>query len=144
MGILNSKEALKIAKENNLDLVEVSPNAKPPVCRIMDYGKFRFDQKKKQREQKKKQKQIQLKEIQLRPKIDGHDYDIKLRKAKEFIEKGDKVKFSMIFRGRELSYINQGRELLEKAIEELKEVAQIERSPAMEGKRMILILAPIK
>lgn len=126
-----------------MDLVEVAPSAVPPVCRILDYGKFKYDQTKKEREAKKNQKISELKGMRLRPKIDDHDLEFKTRTIAEFLDEGDKVKVTVIFRGREIAHADLGRAVLEKVVTNLKDVALVERSPFMEGKTMTIILAPI-
>ncbi len=129
-----------MAEEAGLDLVEVAPNSRPPVCRILDYGKFKYEQKKKQRGKPKTQSSV-LKEIRVRPKIDVNDVEIKVRKAREFLEQGNKVQVTCLFRGREMAYQNLGREVLEKVVEFLADVAKLERAPRMEGRRMNIMLA---
>lgn len=129
-----------MAEEAGLDLVEVAPNARPPVCRILDYGKFKYEQKKKQRGKPKTQSSV-LKEIRVRPKIDINDVAIKVRKAREFLEAGNKVQVTCLFRGREMAYQSLGREVLERVVEMLEEVAKLERAPRMEGRRMNILLA---
>ncbi|MBU0568241.1 translation initiation factor IF-3 [bacterium] len=142
LGVLSVREALDLAREEGLDLVEISPGAKPPVCKITDYGKFRYEQQKKAKENKKKQKLVTVKEVRIRPKISGHDYDFKADHCREFLEKGDKVRIRMMFRGRENIYKNKGREMLLKLAEELGEEVVIESPPKSEGKQMIMVLAP--
>jgi translation initiation factor IF-3 len=133
-----------MAAEKELDLVEVSPTAVPPVCRIMDFGKFKYQQSKKLQEAKKKQVQVQLKEVKLRPKTDDHDLDFKIKHVKRFLEEGNKAKITMVFRGREITHTNLGLEILEKIVGELQEVAVIEVRPKMEGRSMYMIVAPKK
>ncbi len=133
-----------MAAEKELDLVEVSPTAVPPVCRIMDFGKFKYQQSKKLQEAKKKQVQVQLKEVKLRPKTDDHDLDFKVKHVKRFLEEGNKAKITMVFRGREITHTNLGLEILEKISTELQEVAVIEVRPKMEGRNMYMIVAPKK
>lgn len=135
-----TSKALRMAEEAGLDLVEVAPNARPPVCRILDYGKFKYEQKKKQRGKPKTQSSV-LKEIRVRPKIDVNDVSIKVRKAREFLEAGNKVQVTCLFRGREMAYQNLGREVLERVVEMLEDVAKLERAPRMEGRRMNILLA---
>ena len=135
-------EALRIARERNLDLVEVAPTAVPPVCRIMDYGKYKYEQTKKEREARKHQKVSLLKEVRLTPKIDEHDLDFKSRAAKRFLESGDKVKVTVRFKGRELAHPQIGRQVLEAMAEKLKGVATVERVPVIEGRTMTMILSP--
>src|SRR3989338_1550564 len=134
LGILSQKEALEKAFQAGLDLVEVSPNADPPVCKILDYGKSRFE----------KQKVIEIKEIQLRPGIDKHDFEVKMRSARKFIEEGDKLKVTLRFRGRELSHQELGMDVLKRVKEALQDITKIEHDPKFEGKRVIMILAPLK
>jgi translation initiation factor IF-3 len=133
---------LRIANERGVDLVEVAPTASPPVCRLMDYGKYKYEQTKKEREAKKNQKIVLLKEMRLRPKIDDHDLETKTKMAQRFLEDGDKVKVTIVFRGRELAHPQLGRELLDSVISKLQGVANVERPPMMEGKAMSVILAP--
>lgn len=135
-------EALRIANERGLDLVEVAPTSVPPVCRMMDYGKYKYEQTKKENEARKNQKIVLLKEMRLRPKIGDHDLETKTRLAQRFLEEGDKVKVTVVFRGRELAHPQLGREILDAVIEKLKGVAAVERTPLMEGKAMTMILAP--
>ncbi len=137
------EEAQEKAADADMDLVEVSPNAEPPVCRIMDYGKFVFEQKKKQQGQKKT-KQIQVKEVKFRPNTDDNDYNIKLRKARHFLEEGDKLKVTLRFRGREMLHQDLGRNLLERVEKDLEELAQVEQRPKLEGRQMIMTMAPRK
>ncbi|MCH2101964.1 MAG: translation initiation factor IF-3 [Planctomycetes bacterium] len=140
IGAMPTSKALKMAEEAGLDLVEVAPNARPPVCRILDYGKFKYELKKKQRGKPKSQSSV-LKEIRVRPKIDVNDVEIKVRKAREFLEAGNKVQITCLFRGREMAYQNLGREVLERVVEMLEDIAKLERSPRMEGRRMNILLA---
>ncbi len=135
-------DAINRAKEKNLDLVEVSPNAKPPVCRITDYGKFKFDRKKKLREQKKKQKVIHVKEMKFRPKIDQHDYNFKVDHIRKFLKHGDKVKVTVMFRGREIVHSELGMDIMKKVIEDLKDVSIVEKEPKQEGRNIIMHLTP--
>lgn len=144
LGIKSTKEALEMAERVNLDLVLVAPNAKPPVARIMDYGKFKYEQQKRDREARKKQKVISVKEIRLSPTIDEHDFNTKLNQAKKFLSKEDKVKASIRFRGRAITHKDIGRKVLERFAEELKDVGQIEVRPKMEGRSMFLVVAPNK
>lgn len=139
---MSTREALRIAAEQQLDLVEVAPMGKPPVCRIMDYGKFKFEQQKRDKEAKKKQKVVTVKEVKLRPNIEDHDFNVKLKNALRFIEDGDKVKVTIMFRGRELSHPELGRQILVKMANELKNLVTVEREPKLEGKNMIMILSP--
>ena len=142
LGILPLEDAGKIAGEANLDLVEIAPNAEPPVCRIMDYGKFRFEENKKLQQAKKKQKQIQVKEIKFRPGTDIGDYKIKLRKLIEFLEEGDRVKVTLRFRGREMAHQELGMELLLRVKADLADYGTVEQEPKMEGRLMVMVLAP--
>lgn len=135
------RDALRVAGEQQLDLVEVAPTAKPPVCRIMDFGKFKYEQQKRDKEVKKKQKTFTLKEVKLRPNIEDHDFEVKLKNALRFLEDGDKVKVTIMFRGRELSHPELGRQVLAKMAAAVKEVANVEREPKLEGKNMIMILS---
>ena len=142
IGVKPVREAIIAAEEVGLDLVEVSPNAEPPVCKILDYGKFKYEASKKRNEAKKKQKVIEVKEIKLRPNIDDHDYDVKMRNATRFIEDGDKVKVTLRFRGREMAHQQLGAELLAKVREQLDELCKVEQLPKMEGRQMVMVLAP--
>ncbi len=142
LGIMPTREALRRAEEAHLDLVEVAPKAKPPVCRIMDFGKYRYEQQKREKEAKKKQKVISIKEVKLRPGIETHDFNFKVKNALRFIAEGNKVKATIMFRGRELSHPEMGRDLLLKVAEQLKDAVTVEREPKLEGKNMIMILAP--
>lgn len=142
VGIVSIQEALNMAKEHNLDLVEISPNATPPVCKILDFGKYKFEQQRKLHKQRKKQKIIHLKEIKLRPNTDTHDYDVKMRSVKKFINSGDKVKISIRFRGREISHKELGMELMKKVQAEMESTTKLELAPRLEGRQMIMVLAP--
>lgn len=135
------KDALRIAEEKQLDLVEVAPQAKPPVCRIMDFGKFKYEQSKRDKEAKKRQRIIQVKEVKLRPRIEDHDYETKAKNAERFLKDGDKVKVTIMFRGREIVHTELGRKLLERLANDMKDICTIERHPKLEGKNMIMILA---
>lgn len=139
---MSSEEALKEAISFELDLVEVAPNAKPPVCKIMDYKKHLYEKKKKDKEARKKQHTTQVKELRFRPHTDDHDYDFKLRHARKFLEEGNKVKATVQFRGRDIIYSDQGKELLKRMVNDLEDVAKIESPATLEGKRMIMILSP--
>ncbi|APC48064.1 translation initiation factor IF-3 [Virgibacillus halodenitrificans] len=143
LGVKSRQEALEIAQTRNLDLVLVAPNAKPPVCRIMDYGKYRFEQQKKEKEARKKQKVINVKEVRFTPGIGEHDYETKLKNARKFLEKGDKVKAAVRFRGRAITHKELGREVLDRMAEDVKDVATIETKPKMEGRNMFMMLAPL-
>ena len=138
------RDALAQAQEAELDLVEIAPNAEPPVCRVMDYGKYRFEQSKKQAVQKKKQKQVQVKELKLRPVTDVGDYQVKMRNALRFLEEGHKVKFTVRFRGREMSYQQLGMELLKRLEQDLGDLGLIEQQPKLEGKQVTMVVAPKK
>jgi translation initiation factor IF-3 len=144
VGIVPIEEARQIAGEASLDLVEISPNAEPPVCRVMDYGKFRFEESKKLQTARKKQKQIQVKEIKFRPGTDIGDYRIKLRKLIEFLEEGDRVKVTLRFRGREMAHQELGMELLQRVKADLEQYGTVEQEPKMEGRLMVMVLAPKK
>lgn len=141
LGIMLLRDALRVAAEQQLDLVEVAPTAKPPVCRIMDFGKFKYEQQKRDKEVKKKQKTFTLKEVKLRPNIEDHDFEVKLKNALRFLEDGDKVKVTIMFRGRELSHPELGKQVLVRMAAAVKEVANVEREPKLEGKNMIMILS---
>lgn len=141
-GVVNISDALKLAEESGLDLVELSPNAEPPVCKILDYGKHKYEQQKKANEARKKQKTVEVKEVKLSPRIEKNDYDVKMRNAVRFLENGDKVKVTMRFRGREMAHQNIGRELFTKMQEDLVELANVELDPKFEGRQMIMILGP--
>ncbi len=135
---------MELAEEAGLDLVEISPNASPPVCKIMDFGKFKYEQQKRESEARKKQKIIEIKEIKFRPNTDTHDYDVKMRSIRKFLEEGDKVKVTLRFRGREMAHLELGRELLQRVAADLEEEAKIENMPKMEGRQMIMMIAPAK
>ena len=143
LGILNLQDAISRAKEEGLDLIEIAPNAKPPVCKIMDMGKYKYDLQKKANQAKKKQKIVSLKEIKLRPGTETHDYNFKIKNAKKFISKGDKVKFTVKFKGREMQHTDLGKELMNKIIEETKDIAKVESQPKFEGRQMVMIIQPI-
>ncbi|MBQ1511020.1 MAG: translation initiation factor IF-3 [Selenomonadaceae bacterium] len=142
LGIMATRDALAMAEEQHLDLVEVAPKAKPPVCRIMDFGKYRYEQQKREKEAKKKQKVITIKEVKLRPNIEQHDFDVKLKNALRFVQEGNKVKVTIMFRGRELSHPELGKEVLARVAEKLGDLVSIERNAKLEGKNMTMILAP--
>ena len=144
LGILNLEEALRLADEQGLDLVEVAANADPPVCRIMDYGQYKYQQSKRQHEAKRNQKVVHLKEIKLRPKTEEHDFQFKLRHAISFVEAGDKVKVTVMFRGREMSHQDLGRTLMDRFVEQIGETAMVESPAKMEGRTLTMILAPKK
>ncbi len=141
LGIMPSKDALKLAKDAGLDLVKIAPTAKPPVCKIVDYGKFRYEQARKEKEAKKKQKIVEIKEIRLSPNIDTNDLNTKVNNARKFLEKGNKVKITLRFRGREMAHINATKHILDDFAEELKDIAVIEKPAKLEGRSMSLILA---
>lgn len=143
LGIMPLREALRLAEEKQLDLVEVAAQAKPPVCRIMDYGKHKYEQSKREKEARKKQKIINVKEIKFRPNIDDHDFDVKVRNAVRFLKDGDKVKATIMFRGRQIVHTQLGQQLLKRLAEVVKDYATVERQPKLEGKNMIMILVPI-
>lgn len=144
LGILTPNEALRVAEDQDLDLVLVSETAKPPVCRIMDYGKFKFEQEKKAREAKKKQHTADVKEVKMRYKIDDHDYQVRVNQAKRFLKSGDKVKATITFRGREIQHSNLAEELLKRMAIDLQEVAEVQQSPKREGRNMMMLLSPKK
>lgn len=144
LGVVNLKEAMSMAEEQDVDLVEISPTAKPPVCKLMDFGKYKYEQSKKRDEAKKKQKQVQIKEIKFRPGTDDGDYNIKMRKVREFLADGDKVKITLRFRGREMAHQQIGAQLLERVKADVAEEAQIESFPKLEGRQMVMMLAPKK
>ena len=141
LGVMDSKKALEIARDKNLDLVLVAPTGKPPVCKIMNYGKYKFEQAKKEKEAKKKQKAFELKEIRVTPNTEDHDFNFKVKNARKFLEDGAKVKITVRFRGRELNYVKQGETILNKFIEELSDIAVPDKKPLLEGKNMFIILS---
>ena len=143
LGILNTNEAINKAKNEGLDLIEIAPNANPPVCKIMDMGKFKYDAQKKANLAKKKQKIISLKEIKMRPVTETHDYEFKVKNAKKFISKGDKVKFTIRFKGRELQHSHLGNELMGKIKEDMKDIGRVELQPKFDGKQMIMVIQPL-
>jgi translation initiation factor IF-3 len=142
IGVVSFNDALNQAAEAGLDLVEISPNAEPPVCKILDYGKFKYVEQKKKHEARKKQKTIDIKEIKLRPNIDQHDYDVKMRNVRRFLTEGDKVKVTLRFRGREMAHTDLGMKVLERVREDMDELAKVEQFPKMEGRQMIMVMAP--
>lgn len=144
VGVIKTEEALALAREAGLDLVEVSPNATPPVCRVMDYGKYRFEANKQQQKAKKKQKQIQVKEIKFRPRTEEGDYQTKVRKLREFLDNGDKAKVTLRYRGREFAHQELGLELLKRVAADLEELSTVEQMPKMEGRQMVMMLSPKK
>ena len=143
LGILNTNEAISKAKKEGLDLIEIAPKARPPVCKIMDMGKFRYDAQKKANKAKKKQKKIELKEIKLRPVTEVHDYTFKIKNAQKFLSKGDKVKFTIKFRGRELQHSHLGNELMNKIKQDMQEIGRVELQPKFDGKQMIMVIQPL-
>ena len=143
LGIRNTNEAISMAKEQGLDLIEISPNAKPPVCKIIDMGKFKYDAQKKANVSRKKQKIVLLKEIKMRPVTETHDYEFKVKNAKKFIAKGDKVKFTIRFKGRELQHSHLGRELMDKIKTDMKDIGKVELHPKFDGKQMIMVILPL-
>ena len=143
LGVMNTNDAISMAKNQGLDLIEIAPNAKPPVCKIMDMGKFKYDAQKKANLAKKKQKVVLLKEIKMRPVTETHDYEFKVKNAKKFISKGDKVKFTIRFKGRELQHSHLGNELMSKIQEDMKEVGKVEQHPKFDGKQMIMVIQPL-
>ena len=143
LGIINTNKAISMAKEEGLDLIEIAPNVRPPVCKIIDIGKFKYDAQKKANKAKKKQKKMELKEIKLRPVTEAHDYNFKLKNAQKFLTKGDKVKFTIRFKGRELQHSNLGNDLMNKIQEDIKLVGKVEMDPKFEGKQMIMVIQPL-
>jgi len=144
LGIMSAREALRLAEELQLDLVEVAPQARPPVCRLMDFGRYKYEQSKREREARKRQRTVELKEIKFRPRIEEHDFRVKLRNATRFLNDGDKVKVTIVFRGREIVHTQLGEQLMNRLASELAELATVERAPRLEGKQMVMILAPKK
>lgn len=144
IGVVRLREALERAREAGLDLVEVSPTAKPPVCKILDYGKFKYEAQKRANVARKKQRVIEVKEIKMRPNIDDNDYGIKMKKVRHFLEEGDKVKVTMRFRGRELSHQNLAMNILTKVKDEVSDLGKVEQFPKMEGRQMVMVMAPLK
>ncbi|HOB92362.1 MAG: translation initiation factor IF-3 [Bacillota bacterium] len=142
LGVMIPREALRIARERGLDLVEVAPNARPPVCRVMDYGKYMYEKSKKERESRKNQKTVKIKEVRISPKIDDHDFSVRVKNAVGFLQKGNKVKATVRFRGREIVHADIGKKLLEDLAEFVQDYAVVERDPKVEGRNMIMILAP--
>ena len=143
LGIINTNAAISMAKEEGLDLIEIAPNAKPPVCKIIDMGKYKYDIQKKTNKAKKRQKKIELKEIKLRPVTEAHDYNFKLKHAQKFLSKGDKVKFTIRFKGRELQHSHLGQNLMNKIKEDIKLVGKVEMNPKFDGKQMIMVIQPL-
>ncbi|WP_422029775.1 translation initiation factor IF-3 [Roseovarius sp.] len=142
IGVVTPEKAMDLAYEAELDLVEISPNATPPVCKIMDYGKYKYEQQKRESEARKKQKVIEVKEVKFRPNTDTHDYDVKMRNVVKFLEHGDKVKVTLRFRGREMAHQDLGRELLHRVAGDVEGIGKVENMPKMEGRQMIMIIAP--
>ena len=143
VGVVSPERALAMAEEAGLDLVEISPNAKPPVCKIMDFGKFKYETQKKEAEARKKQKTIEIKEIKFRPNTDDHDYGVKMKNVYKFLENGDKVKVTLRFRGREMAHQELGRDLLERVAADTKEHGKVENFPKMEGRQMVMLIGPL-
>ena len=143
LGILNLNDAINRAKGSGLDLIEIAPNAKPPVCKIMDMGKYKYDAQKKANKAKKKQKKIELKEIKLRPVTEIHDYNFKIKNAQKFLTKGDKVKFTIRFKGRELQHSSLGSDLMEKIKQDMQQIGRVELQPKFDGKQMIMVIQPL-
>ena len=143
LGVLSTREAIDVAKQEGLDLIEISPNANPPVCKIIDIGKYKYDLQKKTNKAKKKQKIINLKEIKLRPVTEIHDYNFKIKNAQRFLEKGDKVKFTVKFRGREMQHTNLGNKLMDRIINDTAKLGKVEVSPKLEGRQIIMIVQPL-
>jgi translation initiation factor IF-3 len=143
-GTVAIDQAIEIARSAGLDLVEVSPNANPPICKILDFGKYKYQAQKKAAEARKKQKVIEVKEIKMRPNIDTHDYEVKMKAMSRFFDAGDKVKFTIRFRGREMAHKELGRDLLERVQKDAEDISKVELAPKLEGRQMIMILAPLK
>ncbi len=144
MGVVTPERGMALAEELGLDLVEISPNASPPVCKIMDFGKYKYETQKRESEAKKKQKTIEVKEVKFRPNTDTHDYDVKMRNVLKFLEKGDKVKVTLRFRGREMAHQNLGRDLLERVAADVSELGKVENMPKMEGRQMVMMIGPVR
>ena len=144
VGVVTPARAMEMAEEAGLDLVEISPNATPPVCKIMDFGKFKYETQKKEAEARKKQKIIEVKEVKFRPNTDVHDYDVKMRNVMRFLENGDKVKVTLRFRGREMAHQDLGRNLLERVAADVEEIGKVENMPRMEGRQMVMMIGPTK
>jgi len=143
VGVVTPLRAMQLAEDAGLDLVEISPNASPPVCKIMDFGKYKYEQQKRESEARKKQKIIEVKEIKFRPGTDTHDYEVKMRNVYKFLENGDKVKITLRFRGREMAHLNLGRELLARVSEDVQEFGKVENMPKMEGRQMTMMIGPL-
>jgi len=144
LGVISTDEAKRLAQEAGLDLVEVNPNQRPPVCKIIDYGKHKYEQKKRANEQKKSQKRVEVKEVKFRPKTDTHDFETKVRKLREFLEEGNRAKITIMFSGREIIHKDIGRNICDRVAEAVKDIAQIESPTKMEGRFMLMMLAPLK
>lgn len=144
IGVVPPARAMALAEEAGLDLVEISPNASPPVCKIMDFGKFKYEQQKRESEARKKQKIIEVKEVKFRPNTDTHDYDVKMRNVVRFLEAGDKVKVTLRFRGREMAHQNLGRDLLNRVAEDTKTIGKVENMPRVEGRQMVMMIGPVR
>lgn len=142
LGVMNPRDAWEAAQEVGLDLVEVSPNVDPPVCKILDYGKYKYELQKKAAEARKTQKTIDLKEVKFRPNIDTHDYDVKLRSSRKFLEEGDKLKVTLRFRGREMAHQELGRDLLQRVSDDLEDIGKVESMPKLEGRQMVMVVGP--
>lgn len=142
IGIVSIREAMRLADDSDLDLIEISPNAAPPVCKILDLGKYRYEQQKKKAEARKNQKVVEIKEVKLSPNIDTHDYEVKLRNAQRFINDGNKVKFTLRFRGREMAYLQQGQEVMNRVVTDSEAYAKVEQAAKLEGKQMTMVLSP--
>ncbi len=142
IGIVSIREAMRLANDADLDLIEISPNAAPPVCKILDLGKYRYEQQKKKAEARKNQKVVEIKEVKLSPNIDTHDYEVKLRNAQRFINDGNKVKFTLRFRGREMAYLQQGQEVMNRVVTDSEAYAKVEQAAKLEGKQMTMVLSP--
>jgi translation initiation factor IF-3 len=142
IGVVSLREAQQVATEKNMDLVKIAPQAKPPVCKVMDYGKYKFDAAKKEKEARKKQKTISVKEVRLTASIEKHDFETKMRNAAKFLKSGDKVKISVVFRGREMMHTQRGQEILNEAMKLLDEVCIVEQKPKLEGRAMVIVVAP--
>lgn len=144
LGLMITSEALRLARESGLDLVEVSPDSSPPVCKIMDYGKYKYEQKKKAHQARARQKIVHIKELRLRPKTEEHDLMVKIKKAREFLEDGDRVQINLLFRGREMAHIELAKDLLERFATEIADVGKVDKSASLEGRRMTMLLVPLK
>ncbi|PIE11520.1 MAG: translation initiation factor IF-3 [Rhodobacterales bacterium] len=144
VGVVTPQRGMALAEEAGLDLVEISPNATPPVCKIMDFGKFKYEQQKRESEARRKQTTIEVKEVKFRPNTDTHDYDVKMKNVVKFLEKGNKVKVTLRFRGREMAHQNLGRELLERVSEDVEGLGKVDSMPKMEGRQMVMMISPVK